>query len=320
MKSLAYNDVTGRTDAGPLIPEEVQREIIQNVIEQSAALRLFRQVSMSSKTQRMPVLSALVQAYFVNGDTGLVQTTKMAWENKYLNAEPLAAIVPVPRDVLDDSEYDLWGEIRPRVEEALALKLDEAVLFSLNKPATWPEGLVGQARAAGNVRDNNIAQPGEGGIAEDFNQLMGKIEEDGFDVDGAIARTGLRVRMRGARDTTGQALVDLQNNQMYGAQLEYLRSVSWPNYNATGPVKGVDAIVGDFQQGILATRKDITTEISNQSVITDNTGAVVLNLFQQRAVALLVEARFAFQVPNPITREQPVAAARSPFGVLERPA
>lgn len=317
---MAYDDITGRTDAGPLIPEEVQREIMQNVIEQSAALRLFRQVGMSSKTQRMPVLSALVQAYFVNGDTGLVQTTKMAWENKYLNAEPLAAIVPVPRDVLDDSDYDMWGEIRPRVEEALALKLDEAILFGLNKPASWPGSLIEQARGAGNVRDNNIAQPGEGGIAEDFNQLMGKVEEDGFDVSGAIARTGLRVRMRGARDTTGQALVDLQQNTIYGAQLEYLKSVSWPNFDAVGPVKGVDAIIGDFDQGIVATRKDISSEVSNQSVITDNAGNVILNLFQQRAVALLVEARFAFQVPNPVTREQPVAASRSPFGVLERPA
>src|SRR3954470_8355911 len=224
---------------------------MQNVIEQSAALRLFRQVGMSSKTQRMPVLSALVQAYFVNGDTGLVQTTKMAWENKYLNAEPLAAIVPVPRDVLDDSDYDMWGEIRPRVEEALALKLDEAILFGLNKPASWPGSLIEQARSAGNVRDNNIAQPGEGGIAEDFNQLMGKVEEDGFDVSGAVARTGLRVRMRGARDTTGQALVDLQQNTIYGAQLEYLKSVSWPNFAAGAPaVKGVDAIIGDFDQGI----------------------------------------------------------------------
>lgn len=276
---------------------------------------------MSSKTQRMPVLAALVQAYFVNGDTGLVQTTKMAWENKYLNAEPLAVIVPVPRDVVQDADFDMWGEVRPRIEEAIGRALDAAIFFGTNKPASWPDSLVTAARAAGNVRDNNVAAAAAGGIAEDFNQLMGKIEEDGFDVTGAVARTGLRVRMRGARDTTGQALVDLQNNTVYGAQLEYVMSGQWPNYVAGPPiVKGVDAVVGDFQQGIVATRSDIDAEVSSEANITDNAGATVLNLFQQRAVAMLVEARFAFQVPNPVNYDQPVAASRYPFGLLERPA
>ena len=72
---MPYNDVTGRTDAAPLIPEEVQRQIVQDTVQQSAALQLFRRVNMSSKAYRMPVLSALPTAYFVNGDTGRKQTT-----------------------------------------------------------------------------------------------------------------------------------------------------------------------------------------------------------------------------------------------------
>ena len=34
---------------------------------------------MSAKFKKQPVLSALPVAYFVNGDTGLKQTTEAAW-------------------------------------------------------------------------------------------------------------------------------------------------------------------------------------------------------------------------------------------------
>src|SRR5215218_1566270 len=116
---MPFNSVTDRTDAGPLIPEEHSREIIKGVTQESAALRLFRRVNLSSKTYRMPVLSALPQAYFVSGDTGLKQTTKLAWENKFLNVEEIATVVPVPENVLDDSEFDMWGEVRPLITEAV---------------------------------------------------------------------------------------------------------------------------------------------------------------------------------------------------------
>ena len=39
---MAYNNVTSRTDAAALIPEEVSNEMMGKATEQSAALSLFR--------------------------------------------------------------------------------------------------------------------------------------------------------------------------------------------------------------------------------------------------------------------------------------
>src|SRR5690349_17214499 len=116
---MPYNSVISRTDAAALIPEEVAAEVLDLVPQQSAALTMFMQATMGRAQQRMPVISALPVAYFVNGDTGIKQTSEANWANKFLNAEELACIVPIPENVLDDADYDIWGNLRPKLAEAI---------------------------------------------------------------------------------------------------------------------------------------------------------------------------------------------------------
>lgn len=312
---MPYNNLTGRDDASPLIPEEVSREIVQNVADQSATLRFFRHVNMGSAQARMPVLAALPSAYFVTGDTGVKQTTEMAWKNKFLNVEELACIVPIPEAVLDDSDYDLWAEIRPRIEEAIGRTLDAAVFFGTNKPTSWPTNVVAAATAAGNTYTRGTNAAAVGGLAEDINQLMTLVETDGYDVSGHVTQRRYRGRLRSARDTTGQKLVDVSTNSIEGASLMYAMPGLWP-----APGTGAaEFITGDWSQGIVGVRQDITWKLLDQAVITDNSGVIQYNLAQQDMVAMRIVARFAFEVPNPINYDQPVEASRYPFAVLLSP-
>ncbi|MCP5087417.1 MAG: phage major capsid protein, partial [Rhodobacteraceae bacterium] len=130
---MPFNNLISRTDTDALIPETVSRTIIQHVPEQSAVLNLARRLpNMTTNQRRMPVLSILPTAYFVDGDTGLKQTTEVNWANKYLNAEEIACIVPIPESVLDDADYPIWSEVRPLVEEAIAVTIDAAILHGTN--------------------------------------------------------------------------------------------------------------------------------------------------------------------------------------------
>src|SRR5690349_22177586 len=161
---MPYNNIISRSDVAALIPEDVASSVIQSAVEQSAALRFFPHVPMSTKTTRMPVLAALPVAYWVNGDTGLKQTTEMAWSGKYIEAEEIATIVPIPEAVIDDAGFDVWAQVQPRLAEAVGRALDAAIFFGTNKPASWPEAVVPAAIAAGNVYERGTADVTEGGI------------------------------------------------------------------------------------------------------------------------------------------------------------
>ena len=312
---MPYNSLTDRNDASPLIPEDVASGIVEDLPKASVALASFRRVTMSRKQQRMPVLSVLPTAYFVEGDTGLKQTTEQAWTNKYLNAEELAVIVPIPEAVLADSEFDMWAEIRPRLVEAIGIAIDGAVLFGTNKPAAWPDSLEDAAAVAGNA----FVRGSVGGkdLAHDISKTMQLVEVDGFDVNRFFAKKGLKGDLRDLRTTDGAllyqpSLTAATPQTLYTEPLQYVDNGAWDNARA-------DLLCGDVSQAILAVRQDIMWKLLTEAVIQDNTGAIIYNLAQQDMVALRVTMRVAFQVANPVTRLNSNGSTRYPFAVL-RPA
>lgn len=317
---MPYDNIISRTDAQATMPEDVAATVLTGAIAQSAALTLFRNVPMSRAQQRIPAISALPVAYFVNGDTGLKQTSEGAWANKYLNVEEIAAIVPIPESVLDDAGFDVWGSIKPLLEEAIGRTLDAAVFFGVNKPASWPTDVTAAAVSAGNVvaRGTNIATAG--GLAQDLSDLFGTVEADGYDVSGVVATRSIRGRLRSIRNSLGdQQNGDVSANDIFGItgdRLQYPMRGLWP---ATGH-SDAEAIAGDFGEGLLGIRQDVTYKVLDQAVIQDADGNIVYNLAQQDMVAMRVVARFAWTVANVINRDQPVEASRYPFAVLRSPA
>lgn len=315
---MPYNNLVTRTNAQALIPEVVSNDILGGLVNQSAAMSLFRQTRLATNQTRMPVLSALPTAYFVNGDTGLKQTTEAAWANKYLNVEELAAIVPIPEAVFDDASFDVWGNIRPLLEDAIARALDAAVFFGTNKPAAWGGAIVTDATAAGNVVNRSAGTPrtDKAGISGYFSDAFAQVEADGFDVNGVAANTLYKGMLRNVRDANGQLLSEVTPTNVYGVPVVYPMRGLWP----APAVGATEAVVGDFSQAILGIRQDITYKVLDQGVITDGAGAIQYNLPQQDMLALRVVFRCAFQTANTINYDNGTAGTRYPFSVIKQAA
>lgn len=315
-------NIIDRNALSGLIPEEVSREIMQGAIAESSVLRMARRLpNMSNKTLSINVLDALPTAYFVNGEANntdgntnaFKQTTKMAWGNKKIHAEEIAVIVPIPEAVLDDANYDIWGEVRPRLVEAFGKVIDGAMLFGLNKPTSWREGLVPSAIAAG----NNVAATADA-YADIMgeNGLIAKVEEDGYIPNGVMAAIQMRAKLRGLRDEGGQPIF---KTDMQGATRYALDGMDmyFPNNGAFDPAQAL-AVVGDWEQMVYAIRQDIEFKIFDSGVIQNpTTGAIEYNLMQNDMVALRAVMRLGWEVANPVNAYNAGVENPFPFAVYQ---
>lgn len=316
---MATNAIT-RSNLSGLVPEPVTREILQGAVADSAVLRMGRRLpDMTSKTQTLNVLDVLPTAYFVNGeapDAGdakatLKQTTAMQWEKKKIYAEEIAVVVPVHESVLDDSNYDIWSEVRPRLAEQFGRVIDQAVLFGTGKPSTWRDGIVTSSTAAGNDVEAS---------ADVYTDIMGedgliaKVELDGFNPNGAIAAVNMRGKLRGLKDTTGAPLfkTDMQGITRYALDgMDMFFPVNG-GYDGTKALM----IVGDWTQLVYAFRQDITFKIFTEGVIQDPaTGDIAYNLMQNDMVALRAVMRLGWEVANPANAFNSSNTTRFPFAV-----
>lgn len=314
-------DIIDRSKLSGLIPEPVSREIVQGAVAESAVLRMARRLpNMTSKTQVLNVLDALPTAYFVNGETEsgeaadtntFKNTTSMAWDKKKIYAEEVAVIVPIPEAVLDDADYDIWGEVRPRLTEAFGKVIDAAVLYGTNKPTSWREGLVPSATTAGTVvtATSDIYKDimGEGGV-------IAKVEESGYIPNGVMAAIQMRAKLRGVVDANGQPVfkTDMQGSTRYA--LDGM-DMYFPINGAFDPEESL-AIVGDWSQLVYSIRQDMTFKIFDSGIVQDpTTKAILYNLMQNDMVALRAVMRLGWEIPNPINAYNVGNAKAFPFAV-----
>lgn len=184
--------------------------------------------------------------------------------------------------------------MKPLIVKAFGRKLDEAVLFGQNRPASWSSpAMVADAIAVDNVVAATTEDP-----AADLLLAAEKITSAGFVPSGAVVRPGWQYAAAARRTA------ELVANPVGDGARPYALSIG-------GLPVGVDplawdrtvaeAIVADWGCVVVAIRSDIKFEIFNSGVISDEDGKVLVNLMQQDTSAIRATFRVGAMLAKPVS-------------------
>lgn len=289
------------TDYANLIPGNVARGLIDEVRQQSAVLRLARTVRIPAGVTSIPTVSLLPTASFVAARGGRKPSTVIEWSTEQITPEEIACIVAIPDDFIEDNSFPVWDEVRPLLAEAIGYTLDAAVLAGTGAPASFPTGGVEAAAGA----------PVTGATVLDaINEAMGDVEESGLMPNGHVSAIRSRRQLRMLKDANGnlvyaQAITQGEPDQLFGLPLTYSPAVD------TGFT--ADLVTGDWTKLIVGIRSDIRFDLSNEGVITDGAGNVVVSAFEQDMTLMRCYMRAGAAIGTPITRLGP----GKPFALAE---
>ena len=196
----------------------------------------------------------------------------------------------------------------PRLASALGYKLDQATLFGVDKPSSFPDGIIPQAIAA-----HNMLTQGKD-LAKDVASMGQKLAEQGFAMNGFASKPGLNWELIGLCNANGSpiyvpSLASGAPSTIYGFGLNEVDNGAWDTTKAV-------LLGADWSNFVVGIRQDITYKMLDQSVISDDNGKVILNLAQQDCVAMRVVFRVGFQIANPINDVQPDKTKRFPAYVI----
>lgn len=302
-----------RADVATLIQEEYSNTFLDAVgdSEGSAVIRAFGTVPLGTKITNAPVLTTLPEAQWVSESAtaaeGVKPTSKAIWGNKKFVVEEVAVIIPVHEDVLEDMTEDGLENLSVLGGRALGVKLDEAVLFGVDKPTTWTDpDLLAAATAAGNVFQVSPT-PGEDDLAGSIFQAAGAVADSGANPTSILSAAGLRFRLANLRASDGTAILSRTlggdgtfSDDIAGLRASFVDNGAWDNTLAT-------AIVADRSRVKIGQRSDIQVKFLDQATV----GGI--NLAERDMVALRFKARYAYALGNTITRR---GTAAEPAGAV----
>jgi len=306
------------SDFSGIIPHEYSQQIIDEVEQQSAVLRLAQTMPMGTKITELPVTGKLPAAQWITGanlppgGAGRKQYTDLFLKPQVITAEEIAAVAAIPDQYLEDNTINLWNWARPKLAEAIARRLDETVLFGgAGIPLTFP---------VGGITANTFSVPiGNGGAqnpatnpfpyaidaVDAVNNAMSFVEGQGLNVTGHSADLGAKGQFRGVRDANGSLLLGTEQVGNSARPTLYGEPITYSQY---AQVTATDFITGAWDYLVIGVRQDIRFRIDPSGVILGADMASSVSGFQDNVVPIKVWARFGCTVIKPITPRVPGGA------------
>ena len=267
------------------LPVEVSQEIMQKTQEDSAIMRLARQIALPGRGTSINVITSDPEAAWV-GETSAKPVSNPGLATKVMRAYKLAVIVPFSNEFRRDvaSLYDALVERLPR---ALAQKFDATVFGNGDKPGDDFDNFA-------NVTKQSLASDVYGGLvaADTDISLHGGI------VSGYALSPQARGILLAATDKNDRPL--FVNSVSEGAIPLILGA---PTYLSKGAfVQGSPStigVAGDWSQAMYGTVEGVRIDYSSDATLDLGSGNVI-NLFQQNMFAVRAEIEVGFRADTSV--------------------
>ena len=267
------------------LPVDVSREIMAKAQEESAVMRLARQIALPGRGAAINVITSDPEASWV-GETASKPVSNPGLATKVMRAYKLAVIVPFSNEFRRDASA-LYDALIERLPRALGKKFDATVFGNGDKP--------------GNDFDN-FASVTKQSLASDAYAGLVAADTDVALHGGVITGYAISPQMRGvllgACDTSKRPLFN--NNTAEGA-IPYILGA--PTYMSKGAfVSGSPAVIGvagDWSQAMYGTVEGVKIDYSSDATLTLADSSTV-NLFQDNMFAVRAEIEVGFRADTSV--------------------
>ena len=282
-----------------LLPKPFLAELFVFIETYGHARRLARIVPMGSKDLDLKNIASKPTAAWT-GEAVLLTESDLAVGEQKLTTHKLGAVTSITSEQDEDAFVALLPTWLELVAESIAQKEDQA--WMIGDGTSTYGGFVGLANLA-SVQQNVLGSS---------DLKFGDVVEGDFRTTKNQLST---VRQKGARWLMHRGMWDVVEQfeatgagrivqpmltaeaplRLLGFPVELTEAMT----DATADVANVDfAILGNYSRSLMGIRRGITVETSTDAVLSNSSGVVTFNAFQQDGMLLKISTRVGFQTPT----------------------
>ena len=278
------------------LPSEISSEILQKTQQESAVMRMARQVALPGRGLTIPVITGDPSAQWV-AETAAKPHSNGVPATKLMSAYKIAVIETFSNEFVRDAKV-LYDEMVKRLPLALAKVFDATVIGAVQAPGQNFDSFA-NCTAQSILNANNGTYLGL--VAADKD-----IADHGGIMNGLALSAAARALLLTATDTTNRPL--FLNSANDGVVVRVLGVPTYFNSGlykagtaATQSASGVPAIVGiagDWSKAMYGTVEGVQIAVTDSATITGtdaNSQAYTINLWQQNMVAVRAEIELGFR-------------------------
>ena len=261
------------------LPVDVSQEIMQKTQEDSAIMRLARQIALPGRGTSINVITSDPEAAWV-GETYAKTVSNPGLATKVMRAYKLAVIVPFSNEFRRDVAA-LYDALIERLPRALAQKFDATVFGNGDKPGDDFDNFA-------SITKQSLASDAYAGlVAADTDVAL-----HGGVVNGYAISPQMRGILLGAEDTSHRpifinSVADGAVDRLLGAPVV----ISKGAFVSGSPA--VIGVCGDWSQAMYGTVEGVKIDYSSDATLVVNDSTI--NLFQQNMFAVRAEIEVGFR-------------------------